>query len=143
LCKWQIDDRLQLVNNTSYDLDPLAVKCNNKARVAQGRNTFLCESIVSFLRSVQLYFALLAGVLSDKVKSDLYGLISHIFQKVKLLKSKIGSRETRHPLSLNATKLLATGSGLAADGPKHGLRQSLAPFRDMSVSLAEVGRERG
>jgi hypothetical protein len=69
LCKRQIDDRLQLVNKPSYDLDPLTVKCNNKARVAQGKNTFLCESMVSFLRSVQIYFASLAGVL----KSDLCG----------------------------------------------------------------------
>jgi hypothetical protein len=96
--KKQIDNSLQLVNNPSYDLDPLGAKGTNKPRVALGRNTFLCESIVSLLRSIQLHFAPLAGVLSDKVKSDLCGLISHIFQK--LLKSKIGSGETRHSPSL-------------------------------------------
>jgi hypothetical protein len=39
LKKWVVQEedrveRLQLENNPSYDLDPLAVKCNNKPRVA-------------------------------------------------------------------------------------------------------------
>jgi hypothetical protein len=61
------------------------------------KNGTSCGRFVLFLRSVQLHFATLAGVLSDIVKSDLYGLTSHPFQKP--LKSKFGSSETRHPLS--------------------------------------------